>query len=107
MSEGSSSLTEVLDLLRKHGERLDSEIAEEMGIPLETVRQQLSWPSCHRASRHVQLDSLQGTVSASTDGYIGYRASSRLQRTDESPSRSVSLANPVEPFPGRPIAWSR
>ena len=42
MCEGSSSLTEVLDLLRKHGERLDSEIAEEMGIPLETVRQQLS-----------------------------------------------------------------
>ena len=42
MCEGSSSLTEILDLLRKHGERLDSEIAEEMGIPLETVRQQLS-----------------------------------------------------------------
>jgi predicted ArsR family transcriptional regulator len=42
MSEGGSSLTEVLDLLRKHGERLDTEIAEEMGIPLETVRQRLS-----------------------------------------------------------------
>ena len=42
MSEGSSSFTEILDLLRKHGERLDSEIAEEMRIPLDTVRQQLS-----------------------------------------------------------------
>ena len=42
MCEGSSSLTEGLDLLRKHGERLDSEIAEEMGIPLDTVRQRLS-----------------------------------------------------------------
>ena len=42
MSEGSSALTEILDLLRKHGERLDSEIAEEMEIPLETVRQRLS-----------------------------------------------------------------
>jgi predicted ArsR family transcriptional regulator len=35
-------LTEILALLRKHGERLDSEIAEEMDIPLETVRQRLS-----------------------------------------------------------------
>jgi predicted ArsR family transcriptional regulator len=42
MCEGSSPLTEILGLLRKHGERLDSEIAEEMGIPLETVRQRLS-----------------------------------------------------------------
>ena len=42
MSEGSSSFTEILDLLRKHGERLDSEIAEEMRIPLDTVRQKLS-----------------------------------------------------------------
>ena len=42
LCEGSLSLTEILDFLRKHGERLDSEIAEEMGIPLETVRQRLS-----------------------------------------------------------------
>lgn len=39
MCDGSSSVSEILDLLRKHGERLDSEIAEEMDIPLETVRQ--------------------------------------------------------------------
>ena len=42
LCEGSVSLTEILDFLRKQGERLDSEIAEEMGIPLETVRQRLS-----------------------------------------------------------------
>ena len=42
MCECSLLLTEVLDLLKKHGERLDSEIAEEIGIPLETVRQRLS-----------------------------------------------------------------
>jgi len=32
-------LTEFLQCLKKHGERLDSEIAEETGVPLETVRQ--------------------------------------------------------------------
>jgi predicted ArsR family transcriptional regulator len=42
MCECSLPLTEVLDLLKKHGERLDSKIAEEIGIPLETVRQRLS-----------------------------------------------------------------
>ena len=35
-------MLDILTFLRKHGERLDSEIAEEMGIPLETVRHRLS-----------------------------------------------------------------
>jgi predicted ArsR family transcriptional regulator len=33
---------EVLDCLKKHGQRLDSEIAKETGVPLEVVRQQLA-----------------------------------------------------------------
>jgi len=32
-------LTQVLQYLKKHGQRLDSEIAKEMGMPLATVRQ--------------------------------------------------------------------
>jgi len=32
-------MLDILNCLRKHGERLDSEIAEETGMPLATVRQ--------------------------------------------------------------------
>jgi len=32
-------LIEILQCLKKHGERFDAEIAEETGVPLETVRQ--------------------------------------------------------------------
>jgi DNA-binding IclR family transcriptional regulator len=32
-------LIATLQCLKKHGERLDSEIAEEMGMPLATVRE--------------------------------------------------------------------
>ena len=39
---GPSQLTDILDCLKKHGERLDSEIAEEMGMPLASVRQALA-----------------------------------------------------------------
>jgi DNA-binding IclR family transcriptional regulator len=31
-------MIEILQCLKKHGERLDSEIATEMGMPLATVR---------------------------------------------------------------------
>lgn len=33
------ALIEILQCLKKHGERLDSEIAEETGVPLAVVRQ--------------------------------------------------------------------
>ena len=33
---------DVLDCLKKYGQRLDSEIAEEMGMPIATVRLQLA-----------------------------------------------------------------
>lgn len=39
---GLPEVMDVLGCLRKHGERLDSEIAEETGIPLATVRQRLA-----------------------------------------------------------------
>jgi DNA-binding Lrp family transcriptional regulator len=32
---------DTLQCLRKHGERLDSQIADEMGVPLATVRERL------------------------------------------------------------------
>ena len=34
-------MIDTLECLKKHGERLDSEIAEEMGVPLAMVRQRL------------------------------------------------------------------
>lgn len=35
-------MTEILQCLKKHGQRLDLEIAKEMNVPLATVRQQLT-----------------------------------------------------------------
>ncbi|MGH8700448.1 MAG: helix-turn-helix domain-containing protein [Burkholderiales bacterium] len=35
-------MIEILQCLKKHGERLDSEIAKEMGMPLATVRQRVA-----------------------------------------------------------------
>ena len=35
-------MIEILQCLKKHGERLDSEIAKEMGMPLATVRQHVA-----------------------------------------------------------------
>jgi predicted ArsR family transcriptional regulator len=35
-------MNEILQYLKKHGERLDSEIAKEMGKPLATVRQHVA-----------------------------------------------------------------
>jgi hypothetical protein len=35
-------LIEILQCLKKHGERLDSQIAAETGLPLETVREHVA-----------------------------------------------------------------
>jgi len=35
-------VTEILQCLKKYGQRLDLEIAKEMGLPLATVRQRLT-----------------------------------------------------------------
>jgi predicted ArsR family transcriptional regulator len=35
-------VSETLQCLKKYGQRLDLEIAKEMGVPLATVRQQLA-----------------------------------------------------------------
>lgn len=37
--KGGADLIEILQCLKKHGERLDSAIAEETGLPLATVRE--------------------------------------------------------------------
>ena len=39
---GVSAFVEILDCLKKYGQRLDLEIAKETGVPLATVRTQLS-----------------------------------------------------------------
>jgi len=36
------AVSDVLQCLKKHGQRLDLEIAEEMGLPLASVRQRLA-----------------------------------------------------------------
>ena len=35
-------MSEILECLKKHGQRLDSEIARETGVPLVTVRERLA-----------------------------------------------------------------
>lgn len=35
-------MVEILDCLKKYGQRLDLEIAKETGVPLETVRERLA-----------------------------------------------------------------
>jgi predicted ArsR family transcriptional regulator len=35
-------MSDILECLKKHGQRLDSEIARETGVPLATVRQRLA-----------------------------------------------------------------
>jgi predicted ArsR family transcriptional regulator len=35
-------MIEILQCLKKHGQRLDLEIAKEIGVPLATVRQRLA-----------------------------------------------------------------
>jgi len=35
-------MTEILECLTKHGQRLDSEIAQEIGVPLAKVRERLA-----------------------------------------------------------------
>jgi DNA-binding IclR family transcriptional regulator len=66
---------EVLNCLKKHGQRLDSEIAKETGVPLATVRQQLTglaatgaviMCSLTRFEKGERLDAWQCRVS----GYI-------------------------------------
>ena len=82
-------MTEVLDCLKKHGQRLDSEIAKEIGMPLATVRQQLSglaatgaiiMCSLTRFERGKRLDAMVCRVS----GYVpppapGRKAKSTVQ----------------------------
>lgn len=35
-------MVEILECLKKHGQRLDLEIAKETGVPLKTVREELT-----------------------------------------------------------------
>lgn len=68
-------MTDVLACLRKYGQRLDLEIAKETGVPLETVRRELTGLAASgavvlctltRFERGTRLDAWQCRVS----GYI-------------------------------------
>ena len=73
---------EVLECLKKYGQRLDVEIAKETGLPLVTVREQLSTLAAtgevvtcmlSRFDNGKRLDALQCRVS----GYVPPRAPGR------------------------------
>jgi predicted ArsR family transcriptional regulator len=67
-----TTVTETLQCLKKHGQRLDSEIAKEIGLSLLAVRQQLSALADRREAivcktirfeNGQQLEAWQGRVS--------------------------------------------
>ena len=49
-------MTDILQCLKKYGQRLDLEIAKEMGIPLATVRQTADRPRRDGCRHHLQPD---------------------------------------------------
>ena len=68
-------MVEILECLKKHGQRLDVEIAKETGVPLATVRTRLAGLaatgaivtcSLTRYEKGQRLDALQCRVS----GYV-------------------------------------
>jgi predicted ArsR family transcriptional regulator len=65
-------MTETLEYLKKHGQRLDLEIAREMRVPLATVRQHLTALAASREAivcktiqfdRGRQFEAWQGRIS--------------------------------------------
>jgi predicted ArsR family transcriptional regulator len=82
----SRALREVLDCLRRYGQRLDLEIAQETGLALDTVRRHLASLaesgaviSCSltRFEKGRRIDALQCRVS----GYVPQRAPGRKPTT--------------------------
>ena len=79
-------MIETLQCLKKYGQRLDLEIAKEMGVPLATVRQRLSGLAatgaiitCHltRYEGGKRIDAWQCRVS----GYVPPPAPGRKAKT--------------------------
>jgi predicted ArsR family transcriptional regulator len=65
-------MTETLQLLKKHGQRLDLEIAKELRVPLKTVRQHLTALAESRQAivcktiqfeKGAQIEAWQGRIS--------------------------------------------
>jgi transcription initiation factor IIE alpha subunit len=59
---------DILQCLKKHGERLDSEIAEEMGMPLSTVREKLARLAAAGEIITCNLTRFEG--STQTEGWV-------------------------------------
>jgi predicted ArsR family transcriptional regulator len=87
-------MSEILECLKRHGQRLDAEIAEEIGVPLATVRLRLAALAASGAIITCQLtrfdngkrtEALQCRVS----GYVPPPAPGRKARptTSSDPAR--------------------
>ena len=83
-------MSEILDCLKKHGQRLDAEIAEETGVPLATVRHRLAALAASgaiitcrliRFDNGKRIEALQCRVS----GYVPPLAPGRKARPTASP----------------------
>ena len=79
-------MVDVLDCLKKYGQRLDLEIARETGVPLQTVRERLAalaatgaiiTCSLTRFEKGKRIDAWQCRVS----GYVPPRAPGRKPTT--------------------------
>ena len=75
-------MTEILQCLKKHGQRLDLEIAKELRVPLATVRQHLAALEASREAiicktiqfeKGKQIEAWQGRIS----GYVPAAAPGR------------------------------
>ena len=82
-------MTEILECLRKHGQRLDLEIAAETGVPLTTVRSRLASLAATgdvvtctltRFEKGKRIDALQCRVS----GYVPPAAPGRKAKSPRS-----------------------
>ncbi len=49
-------MVETMKVLKKYGQRLDLEIAKEMGLPLATVRQKLTELAATGRRHHLHID---------------------------------------------------
>ena len=72
-----SPVVETLNCLKKYGQRLDLELAKELGLPLAAVRQRLTSLAATGAVITCSLDAISKTASRSTRGSAACRATSR------------------------------
>ena len=76
----------ILEYLKQHGERLDSEIASDMGISLEDTCQQLAEMAAHgdvimcRTTRYIDGEMVEGMLYRPS-GYVPLASPGRKPKT--------------------------